>query len=228
MRHVFMTMILLLSNSLSVVAIAAPDLTVDQPVFDFGTIAQGKKVEHVFILKNKGTTPLTIKNTSTSCGCTAANVSSSVIQPGKSAEIKTTFDSSNFTGKVTKTVSVETDAPQNPVRTLTLKGTIVEEVIISPRQINLGKIKAGEKKEITLTVENKGSKKLHLIDVKTSLPQVTSSVSKSVIPPGGTATILVTATTRDGDRFLSGYLSLKTSNPHKSIITIPFYGSVGN
>jgi len=32
-----------------------------KPAFDFGKVAQGTKVKHVFVLENKGGAPLTIK-----------------------------------------------------------------------------------------------------------------------------------------------------------------------
>lgn len=226
MRCILLATMFILSCSLSAFSATAPELVVDQPVFDFGTILQGKKVEHVFILKNKGNAPLSIKKTNTSCGCTVAVVSSPVIQPGKSGEIKTTFDSTNFTGKVNKSVSVESDDPQKPVFTLTVKGTVAEEIVISPRQVNFGKFKAGTVPEQTLTVENKGSKKVSFSDVKSSIPQITVTLSKNALSPSESGTIRIKATPRTGDRFLSGYVSMKTSNPNKPLITLPVYGTV--
>lgn len=217
---------LILTFSISAIAATAPELVVEKPVFEFGTIPQGEKVEHAFVLKNKGSAPLTIKNTRTSCGCTVANASSSVIQPGKNTVIKASFDSSNFFGNVAKTISVETNDPKTPVFVLTLKGTIVEEITTSPRQVNLGTLKTGASKEVTIIIENKGNKQLKLTDVKSSLPQTTVRVARSVINPGGTGIISVIATARNDDRMLSGYLTIKTSSPSKPLITIPVFGSV--
>ncbi len=217
---------LILTLSMAAMAATVPEIAVEKPVFEFGTIAQGEKVEHTFVLKNRGSAPLTIKNTRTSCGCTVANASSSVIQQGKSTTIKASFDSSNFFGNVTKTISVETNDPKTPVFILTLKGTVVEEIVVAPRQVNLGTLKTGTGKEVTITVENKGSKQLKLIDVKSSLPQVAVRIARSLINPGNTGTILVTATARNEDRMLSGYLTIKTNSSSKPVITLPVFGSV--
>lgn len=217
---------LLLTLSLAAIAASAPELVVDRPVFEFGTITQGEKVDHSFVLKNRGSAPLTIKNTKTSCGCTVASVSSSVIPPGKNTAIKASFDSNNFFGPVTKTISVETNDPKNPVFVLTLRGTVVEEIVVAPRQVNLGTLKTGTVKEVFITIENKGSTQLKLTDVKSSLPQVTIRVARNVVNPGNAGTIIVNATTRDEDRMLSGYLTIKTNNPTKPLITIPVFGSV--
>ena len=40
---------------------AAPKIFSVEPVFDFGEVRQGEKVEHVFELRNTGTTDLVIK-----------------------------------------------------------------------------------------------------------------------------------------------------------------------
>lgn len=226
MGRILTLTVLILTFSMTAAAATSPELAIDRPVFDFGTIPQGKKVEHAFILYNRGGAPLTIRNTRTSCGCTVANVSSSIIQPGKSAEIKAAFDSSNFFGNVAKTVSVDTNDPKSPVLTLTLKGTVVEEIVVAPRQVNLGTLRIGTEKEVSITIENRGSKKLQLTDVKSSLSQVEVSVARNVINPGSTGTILVNATPRDTDRVLSGYLTIKTNSQNKPLITIPVFGSV--
>lgn len=101
-------------------ATAAPHIAIDQPTFDFGSIYQGKKVEHVFTIRNKGDAPLTIKSVRPSCGCTAASITTSVIPPGKTGEIKALFNSTNFAGTIHKTVAVDTDDPKLPASMLTL------------------------------------------------------------------------------------------------------------
>ncbi len=230
-EYIFMGRILILAALFfafcqPVATAASPELAVDRPVFDFGTIPQGKKVEHAFILRNKGNAPLTIKNTRTSCGCTVANVSASVVQPSKSTEIRASFDSGNFFGNVTKTIAVESNDPKTPVYTLTLKGTVVEEIAVTPRQVNLGTLRAGTGKEFAVTIENKGNKQFHVTEVKSSLPQAVVTVAKNTINPGNTGTILINVTPRNEDRMLSGYLTIKTNSPSKPLITIPVFGSV--
>jgi len=38
-----------------------PQIACDQPVYDFGTALQGKKIVHVFTIRNKGGEPLLIE-----------------------------------------------------------------------------------------------------------------------------------------------------------------------
>ena len=115
-------------------AIAAPEISVDRPVYDFGSISQGEKVEHAFVIRNKGNTPLSIKSVRPSCGCTAITTSASVIAPGKSGEIKASFNSANYSGAVNKTVTIDSNDPKVPSSILNLKGTVIEEIQITPKQ----------------------------------------------------------------------------------------------
>ena len=210
------------------VAIAVPEISADRPVYDFGSISQGKKVEHVFIIRNKGNTPLTIKSVRPSCGCTAITTSASVIAPGKSGEIKATFNSANYSGVVNKTVSVESDDPKVPSSTLSLKGTVIEDIQITPKQLNLGQVRIDATKKATVNVSNRGRKPLKLSIIKTTMPQITATAEKKLLKPGDSTTILISITPRKGDRLLSGYLSIMTDSPAKPEITIPVYGSPVN
>ncbi|MCM2359834.1 MAG: DUF1573 domain-containing protein [Geobacteraceae bacterium] len=209
-------------------ALAAPQVAVDRPTHDFGSIGQGQKVEHTFIIRNRGDAPLTIRKVRPACGCTAVTTSASVIAPGRTGEIKATFDSANYSGPVQKTVSLDTDDPKVPSSLLYLKGTVIEEVRINPRQLNLGQVQVGTTKKASLTVTNKGGKPLKLTAVKSSLPQITAESEKKLLKPGESGTIMVSAAPRKGDRLLSGYLSISTDSPAKREITVPVYGSTVN
>jgi len=209
-------------------AIAAPQIAVDRPIYDFGSISQGAKVEHTFVIRNKGDAALTIKSVRPSCGCTAATTSASVIAPGKTGEIKASFNSANYSGAVNKTVTVDSNDAKAPSSILNLKGTVIENIQITPKQLNLGQVKIDATKKATVTVSNRGSKPLNLTTVKSTLPQIAATADKKLLKPGESGTLQVSITPRKGDRLLSGYLSIMTDNPAKPEITVPVYGSPVN
>jgi P pilus assembly chaperone PapD len=213
---------LLLTVSL---ALGAPRATIENPTFDFGSILQGKNVEHVFILKNDGDTPLTVGQVTTSCGCTVAAVSSRTVAPGKSSEIRATFNSRNFSGNINKSIAIHTNDPITPVYTLTIKGNVVEEIEISPRQLNLGEIKIGTSKDALVAVENKGKQAVTLTSVRSTMPQVAVKSGKTMIKPGRKATISVKVTPRKDDRFMGGYINVTTDSPSKPDFIIPVYAT---
>ena len=207
-------------------ALAAPELAVDQPVHDFGTVVQGKKVDHIFKFRNRGDATLNVARVRTSCGCTAANVTSKALPPGGKSELKVTFDSGGFGGNISKLIYIETNDPQKPVTTLTLKGNVAEEISVTPRQLNFGSVKTNASKEIIVTVTNQGGKALKLTGVTSPLPQVKIKTGKSNLKPGETTTLSVTVTPRAEDRYLSGYLTIATDNAARKEIVIPLYGSL--
>lgn len=90
---------------------------------DFGNITKGNPVSHEFEFTNTGSEALLVTNVITSCGCTVTNYSKDLIAPGANGYVKATFDA-NKPGAFVKTLTVQSNANENPV--LTLKGIVVE------------------------------------------------------------------------------------------------------
>src|SRR5947209_1999120 len=61
---------------------AAPQITFDHTVFDFGRVKQGEKPTHSFGFSNSGNWDLVIEKVRTTCGCTAAVASTGPYRPG--------------------------------------------------------------------------------------------------------------------------------------------------
>jgi hypothetical protein len=82
---------------------------------DFGTIAEGQKVEVSFRFRNTGITPLVITQVRPSCGCTIAEQPKEPIAPGAEGHITATFNSAGHPGVNTKSlfVTANTKGSQN-------------------------------------------------------------------------------------------------------------------
>lgn len=119
-------MVALLLVSIPALALAAPKIVVDQPVYDFGEIKEGTIVTHAFVIRNEGTDPLVFtQRPQSSCGCTVAALPKEVLLPGDSLELVATFDSTGFGGRhVRKEIRVYTNDPQTPVVILALVGYV--------------------------------------------------------------------------------------------------------
>lgn len=74
--------------------------------FAFDTIKQDDKVEHTFLLKNVGDKNLFITNAFGSCGCTVPEYPKEPIAPGKTGEVKVTFNSAGKEGMQQKTITL--------------------------------------------------------------------------------------------------------------------------
>lgn len=219
---------LLTNLLLAATAFAAPELTVTEPTYNFGTITQGKKVQHNFVIRNSGDAPLHIKEVNVACGCTAAKPSASQIAPGKSAEIQVVFDSASFSGKVQKSVAVISNAGKAPNFVLNMEGNILEPLQYTPRQVSLGSLKSGGSKQATVSITNRDSAAVRILSVTltSNTLQLKTSMKKSELKPGETGTIELTFTPRPDAKVMSGYLHIITDSAHKKELTIPVYASL--
>ena len=101
-------------------------MTFDTETYDFGTIAKGDSVTHVFKFKNTGDTDLVLEFVSGSCGCTVPSYPEKPIPPGESGEIKVTFNSAGKDpGLNENDVTIIANIPEE-VKILQIK-VIVEE-----------------------------------------------------------------------------------------------------
>lgn len=137
-----------------------PTISISEEEWDFGKIKEDERPVHIFTIKNIGREELIISRVRASCGCTATMLSSDHIPPGKSAELKATFDPTGFKGLVKKDINIESNDSQIPNKKITIIAEV--EPIPSPQaffsdsQWDLGLISQGDLPSFTFTIENKG------------------------------------------------------------------------
>jgi len=97
--------------------------------YDFGTIEHKKPVSHRFEFSNAGKTPLIINDVMTSCGCTAAEWTKTVIKPGEKGFISVEFDA-ELLGPFNKMITVSYNGATSPAylffRVEVIKGSTEE------------------------------------------------------------------------------------------------------
>lgn len=99
-------------------------ITFNQNSIDFGDIVQGQKVEHTFVLTNSGKQPLIISNVAATCGCTVPSWPKEPVAPGKSAEIKVSFNSAGKVGKQNSVVRIYSNATE-PIEKVSLISNVL-------------------------------------------------------------------------------------------------------
>jgi hypothetical protein len=112
---------------------ASPKISIDPMNKDVGTVAKGEKIDAVFIVKNDGVADLVISDARPSCGCTVASFDKT-IKPGQTGKISASVDTKNFSGPITKTVSVVSNDPEQPQVNLTIKAIVKPFVEVEPQQ----------------------------------------------------------------------------------------------
>lgn len=118
---IFMSLLLMTGGAFAQnkAVIAAESVT-----HDFGTIQEDNgSVSHTFTVKNDGDAPLVITRVIASCGCTTPDWTKEPIAPGKTGEIKITFNPKGRPGPFTKTISVYSNGKTGSF-VLTIRGEV--------------------------------------------------------------------------------------------------------
>lgn len=99
-----------------------PVMTFEKTEHDFGTLAQGTNVEHLFTFTNTGSAPLVISDAKGSCGCTVPQFTREPIQPGQKGELLVKF---NGTGQNQRSIAVNiTTNTQKVTERVTIKAFV--------------------------------------------------------------------------------------------------------
>jgi len=235
-KYLLMLVFLVFSINTSFCA-SGPDIKFDETEHDFGNIGQFEEHTYVFKFKNIGDENLNIESVSTSCGCTAALISSQAIPPKSSGEIKVVFDSGEFENKVTKTIYIQSNDPDEPTAKVQIKANITPMVYIEPRYINFGKIEKGNriKKNIFISVNIEG---LKITKLESSHKYISTNLS--IIPEGTEIALEGRNVISKKDNFmlemslepeaevgkLNGYIRLHTNNAKRGSIQIILQGEI--
>jgi hypothetical protein len=94
-----------------------PKIALSETFYSFGSIGLNDVVIREFVIANQGEAPLTISRAFTTCGCTTAEFTASVIPPGKISIMKLTFDAGFHDAggqTVRRGVIIESNDPRSP------------------------------------------------------------------------------------------------------------------
>ncbi|HEX3989188.1 MAG TPA: DUF1573 domain-containing protein, partial [Verrucomicrobiae bacterium] len=167
----------------------------DQSVFNFGASWAGEPVKHVYVVTNSGNAPLEISRVHPSCGCTTAGNYSTNILPGKTGTIAVQFDNSHYSGPVTKTIEVFSNAKNSPRAQLTLHGTVKKALEITPMQAIItvqddttvpgtATVKIVNNRDVPVTISDPVSaNKKYIPELKTIKPGREYELTISIEPP---------------------------------------------
>jgi len=205
---------------LAVSAFGAPRLAAESPVYDFGTLLQGKKVEHRFKLENRGDQPLKIYRVETTCGCTVARDYPREIPPGKSGTLLVVFDSRHKSGPQSKGITLRTNSEPNARYVLQLKGRVLEPMTVAPRMCNFGIVSRGERARRTLTLTNHSEQPVHLELVQSSHSPFKVDLADPTVPAGGKTQLTVTISGGSDQPGMAGLVLIRTDLPGVPVITI--------
>lgn len=98
-----------------------PMIGFDVKVHDFGLVNEGPPLKYMFLVKNKGTAPLVLSGTRTSCGCTTARLDVTTLAPAGSGSLSVTMDTHGERGQGERSITVSSNDPRQPTSTLAIR-----------------------------------------------------------------------------------------------------------
>lgn len=103
--------------------VTGPAISMDKEVHDYGDVPYGGDGTCTFVVTNTGTEPLIISQCKGSCGCTVPKCDQNPIAPGATSIITVKYDTKR-PGPINKSVTVNSNAVNEPVKVVRIKGTV--------------------------------------------------------------------------------------------------------
>ncbi len=102
-----------------------PRIAVEPATFDFGQALQNKTLTKEFAVRNLGDADLVIEEVKTSCGCTAALLSSKTVKPGGQTPLRVALETRAAQGRIEKRVVIRSNDSTQAAFVLTVSATVV-------------------------------------------------------------------------------------------------------
>lgn len=99
-------------------------ITLDKSIHDFGTVSEeGGEVSTIFKFTNNMEVPVNLTNVVVQCGCSNSTWTKEPIAPGKTGEVKVSFNPRGQYGPFEKNITVNTSGTPNRI-ILKIKGIV--------------------------------------------------------------------------------------------------------
>ena len=199
----------------------------DTTSHDFGTVAKGSKAEFRFQVKNIYQEDAHIVLVESSCGCTTPRVTKRELKSFETAEIVAEFNTRDFQGYKSATLTVTLDCVSQAKIQLHVAGYIRRDVVLQPGAIDWGTVDLGSTVEKTLQVIHAGREDWRILDVKTADPHFEVEISQPSRASGRvTYELLVRLTKEAPVGYVKDQLILVTNDAQAREIPVDMEGRV--
>jgi hypothetical protein len=164
-RFSLIALALFIAISIPAFAENAPNVTLVEPVKDFGTVAKGQMIDWSFEIKNTGTADLEIKSANPTCGCTVAEFTK-VIKPGEKGKVVAHVDTTGFSGPIAKSITLQTNDPDTPTSQVTIHANVKPYVEAFPAGFLRYTILQGEEQTQSVTLYSEDEAPFQVLSVE--------------------------------------------------------------
>lgn len=137
-----------------------------EPVFEFGAVETGVTIQHVFLLENRGDENLLIKKILTRCGCTTFQLETKEILPGETLALPVELDLRGRRGPQNRGVYVESNAANQKMLVLALKGEAGTRLEIRPPVPILRAVSNDDRPRGSLEIRSPDTSPIRLTEVR--------------------------------------------------------------
>ncbi len=109
-----------------------PKAVVEQNTYNFGVMEPNTTGEHIFIVRNEGEAPLSLRRGTSTCQCTRFDILKKEVPPGESAEIKVNWKPKSENKMFEQSLVLKTNDPKNTELRLIVTGNAEARLVLSP------------------------------------------------------------------------------------------------
>jgi hypothetical protein len=158
-------------------------------MWDFGYVPRTGKVVHTYHIKNIGQDTLIVAKVRTTCGCTTTPLTSEIIAPDETTDMKVYFDPKKIAigDEITRKLQVISNDPVNPfaeVQFSAKMGKTSSLIKITPQEIDFDTIFRGAEEVRTLTIENISGENLSMEQIEGPGEDVDLDLKNNNLKPG--------------------------------------------
>jgi hypothetical protein len=209
----------------SVGAFAQPKIFIPEGLKpDFGEVYTSAIVKRSMTLINRGKDTLTISGESASCGCTSVSSTHS-IAPGDSGSLLITFNPKTQNGRVTKSVSFETNDPKNSHVHIDFAINVAKVVEVDPEYVTFPNTYVDSAVSGQFTLKNLSAVPIHIFRILSSSDMLTAVADTTVLAPQQKIAVTCTLTPKSKGIF-KGNLTVKIDSRKLPAVELRVFGLV--
>ena len=193
-----------------------PAIRFDRAMYDFGEVAAGRRINHIFQYTNVGNKILKIASIQSSCNCTTNHFSHDLVLPAKSGEIPVIYTAKGV-GKQTEQLKVFSNDPIKPVTVLTITGNVRPLPFATPPKLFF--TTKNSKKEIHLRQLSQGAVRILKLDATS--PNIITHDYESGSNVNGQSTISVSLDESTVSQSFRAKLLIHIDHPDVTTIEVP-------
>jgi hypothetical protein len=196
--------------------------------FDWGNVKSNQTpLKTKIMIKNVGDKQLDIQRVKPGCGCTAALVDKSKLNPGEVATIDVSLNLGGMGGSITKSITVTSNDPKQTDSYIYLKANVIRDLEYFPNSyFTFSNAETGKEAISKLVIKNKTNHDIKLKSYTSDNKAVTLKFTENMkIPAKGEISMEAILKAQKSGPFFSRFI-IKTNDKENSEITLDVHGNI--